>query len=75
MSDVLNNSEDLTKRMKEGLTFIDDRNSQFRYADKNEFIQWSQPLSSYRAAVPLKRGIAVSVATESDLKEAGKTDV
>ena len=72
MSDVLNNSEDLTKRMKEGLTFIDDRNSQFRYADKNEFIQWSQPLSSYRAAVPLKRGIAVSVATEEDLKEAGK---
>lgn len=72
MSDVLNNSEDLTKRMKEGLTFIDDRNSQFRYADKNEFIQWSQPLSSYRAAVPLKRGIAVSVATEDDLREAGK---
>ncbi len=72
MSDVLNNSEDLTKRMKEGLTFIDDRNNQFRYADKNEFIQWSQPLSSYRAAVPLKRGIAVSIATEEDLKEAGK---
>lgn len=71
MSDVLNNSEDLTKRMKEGLTFIDDRNNQLRYADKDEFIQWSQPLSSYRAALPIKRGLAVSVATEADLKEAG----
>lgn len=62
------------KHLKQGLTFIDDRNNQFRYADKEEFIQWTQPLSAYKAATKIKRGQAVSIATEVDLKEIGKRD-
>ena len=62
------------KHLKQGLTFIDDRNNQFRYADKEEFIQWTQPLSAYKAATKIKRGQAVSIATETDLKEIGKRD-
>lgn len=62
---------DKIKTMKEGLTFIDDRNNQLRYADKNEFIQWLHPLSVYKAACPIMRGQAVSIATTEDLKENG----
>lgn len=64
-------TKNINKVMKEGLAFVDNRNGQLRYADKNEFIQWTQPLSTYKSACPIMRGQAVSIATTDDLKEYG----
>lgn len=54
--------------MKEGLIYISDRLGQLRYSDGNEKSRWLQPLSSYKALKTIKRGQAVSVATEAEIK-------
>lgn len=54
--------------MKEGLIYISDRLGQLRYSDKDENNRWLQPLSSYKALKPIKRGQAVSVATNEEIK-------
>lgn len=54
--------------MKEGLIYISDRLGQLRYSDGNANNRWLQPLSSYKALKTIKRGQAVSVATEAEIK-------
>ena len=53
--------------MKPGLSYIDERNKQFRYADADGQLQWIHPLSRYKAFEEIKRGEAVSVVTKAEL--------
>src|SRR5574344_1162777 len=56
--------------LKQGLTYISDRGSQFRYANESGKEQWVNPMSRYKALVAIERGQAVSIATIDDLREA-----
>lgn len=58
--------------MKPGLTYIDERNKQFRYSDDSGKLQWVQPLSRYKAFQEIKRGEAVSIVTKDELLDRAK---
>lgn len=53
--------------MRPGSLYVDDRNDQIRYVDKDGTEQWCVPVSAYFASEEIKRGEAVSISSRGDL--------
>ena len=53
--------------MRPGSIYVDNRNDQIRYVDKDGTEQWCVPVSAYFASEEIKRGEAVSISSRGDL--------